>query len=179
MEPDATSTGLGGEAASWASSAAVRKTMQGNRRRDTVPEIQIRRLLHASGLRYRVDWPLPFDRRRRADIVFIRRKVVVFIDGCFWHRCPLHYVPPKTNSEFWERKTAGNAARDLETTGLLAAAGWTVLRFWEHVSPEAAAAGIAASVAAAAMSVPKLRENTRRNEGGEPELPSLEARDIR
>ena len=70
--------------------------------------------------------------RRTGDIVFPRARVVVLIDGCFWHRCPIHYVPPKTRNRFWAEKIDGNVARDVETTELLEAAGWTVLRFWEH-----------------------------------------------
>lgn len=117
---------------SWASSPAIRRTMLGNRRRDTAPELVIRRLLHSHGLRYRVDWPLPFDRRRRADIVFTKQKVAVFIDGCFWHGCPEHYIAPRANSEFWADKVAGNEARDRDTDHRLFELGWTVLRFWEH-----------------------------------------------
>ena len=106
--------------------------MLGNRRRDTAPELLIRRLLHAQGLRYRVDWPLPFDRRRRADIVFTKQKVAVFIDGCFWHGCPEHYIAPRANREYWADKVAGNEARDRDTDHRLHDTGWTVLRFWEH-----------------------------------------------
>lgn len=120
--------------------------MQGNRRRDTRPEVKIRRLLHAGGLRYRVDWALPFDRRRRADIVFTRQRVIVFVDGCYWHRCPEHYIPPKTNAAFWENKTLGNQARDLDTQRRLEDVGWTVLRFWEHEDPVLVAAAIRAAV---------------------------------
>jgi DNA mismatch endonuclease (patch repair protein) len=109
--------------------------MLGNRRRDTGPELLIRRLLHAQRLRYRVDWPLPFDRRRRADIVFTRQKVVVFIDGCFWHGCPEHYIAPKENAGFWAQKVSTNIARDRDTDARLAALGWTVLRIWEHEDP--------------------------------------------
>lgn len=117
---------------SWASSPAIRRTMVGNRRRDTVPELAIRRLLHRSGLRYRVDWKLPIDGRRRADIVFTRHRLVVFIDGCFWHGCPEHYVPPRTNPDYWADKIAVNVSRDRDTDRRLGDAGWTVLRFWEH-----------------------------------------------
>lgn len=117
---------------SWASSPAVRRTMQGNRRRDTAPEMQIRRLLHGQGLRYRVDVPLPFDRRRRADIVFTRQKLAVFIDGCFWHGCPEHYVEPRTNRQYWMAKVTQNVARDRDTDARMRALGWTVVRFWEH-----------------------------------------------
>ena len=113
---------------SWASTPAIRRTMLGNRRRDTAPELLIRRLLHAQGLRYRVDWPLPFDRRRRADIVFTKQKVAVFIDGCFWHGCPEHYIAPRANREYWADKVAGNVARDRDTDTRSRDSGWTVLQ---------------------------------------------------
>lgn len=106
--------------------------MLANRRRDTSPEMTLRRALHAAGLRYRVDFPLPFDRRRRADIVFPRQKVAVFVDGCFWHQCPEHYTAPKANSGFWAEKASANVARDRDTDTRLRDLGWTVLRFWEH-----------------------------------------------
>ena len=83
---------------SWATNEGTRKSMLGNRRRDTTAEWRIRRLLHARGLRYRVDTPLAFDRRRRADITFSRAKVIVFIDCCYWHGCPEHYVEPKSHA---------------------------------------------------------------------------------
>lgn len=106
--------------------------MRANRGRDTGPELAVRRALHAMGLRYRVDHPLPFDRRRRGDIVFTRAKVAVFIDGCFWHGCPDHGVMPRTNSAFWAAKIARNRERDADTTARLVEQGWVVLRFWEH-----------------------------------------------
>ncbi|WP_100365085.1 DNA mismatch endonuclease Vsr [Diaminobutyricimonas aerilata] len=109
--------------------------MRSNRGRDTKPELAIRRLLHAAGYRYRVDTaPIP-GMRRRADIVFTRRRIAVFIDGCFWHGCPQHYTAPKTNADFWARKVEANRARDSDTDRTLRAAGWTVLRVWEHESP--------------------------------------------
>lgn len=124
---------------SWASSPAVRKSMQGNRRRDTAPELAVRRLVHAAGLRYRVDQrPLPAV-NRKADLVFRRAQVVVFIDGCFWHRCPNHFHAPALNREFWAEKIEANVARDRETDRVLRDAGWTVLRFWEHEEPQAVA----------------------------------------
>lgn len=122
---------------SWASSAGTRASMKSNRRRDTKPELVIRRLLHARGLRYRVDVPLEFDNRRRADIVFPAAKLVVFIDGCFWHGCQQHYTVPATNAEFWATKRAKNMSRDQETTERLTQAGWTVKRYWEHEDPSA------------------------------------------
>lgn len=118
-----------------ASSEAARTTMRANSGRDTGPELAVRRALHARGLRYRVDYPLPFNRRRRADIAFTRVRIAVFIDGCFWHGCPEHGTTPRTNSRFWFEKIARNRARDAETMGLLAAEGWHALRFWEHEDP--------------------------------------------
>ena len=110
-----------------------------NRRRDTGPELAIRRILHAHGLRYRVDVRPLADLNRRADIVYPRARVAVFIDGCFWHGCPEHYTPPKTNGDFWVTKVMTNRDRDREADELLAAAGWTVVRIWEHVPAQQAA----------------------------------------
>ena len=120
--------------------------MLGNRRRDTSPELAVRRALHAAGLRYRVDYPLEFDRRRRADVVFTRQKVAVFIDGCFWHGCPDHATTPKQNTDYWGPKLARNTARDIDTTRRLTEDGWTVLRFWEHEDPVDVAATIIGAV---------------------------------
>ncbi|MEU6953871.1 very short patch repair endonuclease [Streptomyces sp. NPDC045714] len=131
---------------SWASSAARRRNMQAIRSRDTKPERLIRRLVHANGLRYRVATrPLP-DLRRTADMVFRPAKVAVFIDGCYWHGCPEHYVSPKTNSGYWSEKVARNVARDRDTDKQLSAAGWLVLRFWEHQSSDACALSIISAV---------------------------------
>jgi len=117
--------------------------MQGNKGRDTAPELAVRRLLHAAGLRYRVNYrPLP-GLRRTADIVFTRKKIAVFIDGCFWHSCPEHGTSPKANSEYWLPKLEGNLARDAHTDVKLRAAGWTVMRFWEHEGPDAVAREVA------------------------------------
>jgi DNA mismatch endonuclease, patch repair protein len=106
--------------------------MLGNVRRDTIPEMEVRRELHHRGLRYRVDYPLPMARRRRADLAFTRLKIAVFIDGCFWHSCPLHGTSPGRNSDYWLPKLSRNKARDAETTQMLTEAGWLVLRYWEH-----------------------------------------------
>lgn len=121
---------------SWASTPGRARIMKAIRRRDTQPEVAVRRLLHAHGFRYRVDWGLPFDKRRKADIAFPRARVLVFIDGCFWHGCPEHYRAPTTNAPYWARKIQGNLSRDLDTDERLAATGWIVLRFWEHEEPE-------------------------------------------
>ena len=131
---------------SWASSAGRRRNMQAIRSRDTKPERLVRSLLHARGLRYRVAAkPLP-GLRRTADIVFRPAKVAVFIDGCYWHGCPQHYTAPKRNPAYWSDKVARNIARDRDTDERLQAAGWTVLRFWEHSPAEECAAKIAATV---------------------------------
>lgn len=79
-------------------------------------------------------------------MVFRPAKVAVFIDGCYWHGCPEHYVPPKTNSGYWSEKVARNMARDRDTDLRLAKADWTVLRFWEHESPDACALQITTTV---------------------------------
>lgn len=106
--------------------------MQACRGRDTAPELALRSLLHKSGLRFRVDHRVLREVRRRADIVFVRARVVVFIDGCFWHGCPVHATWPKANAEFWRAKIEANRARDVDTDTRLASAGWRVLRAWEH-----------------------------------------------
>ena len=130
---------LGGMANSWASTDAVRRSMRSNRRRDSRPELAIRRAVWARGLRYRVDGRPVASVNRRADLVFSRVRVAVFVDGCFWHRCPEHGTLPSTNAEFWMRKLERNAARDRETDLLLQQQGWRVLRFWEHEDPAVAA----------------------------------------
>ena len=119
-------------------SPAARRTMMANRARDTGPELAVRSLLHRAGLRYRVDWALPFDRRRRADLVFTRVGLYVFIDGCFWHGCPEHFVTPMTRTDFWLTKIHGNQRRDHDTDVRLQQLGLTPLRVWEHTDPETA-----------------------------------------
>ncbi|MGW9349599.1 very short patch repair endonuclease [Nocardiopsis flavescens] len=124
----------------------VRKSMRANRGRDTGPELAVRRLVHAAGLRYRVSArPLP-DLRRTADLVFTRRRIAVFIDGCFWHGCPEHHTRARTNADYWAEKVRANRERDADTDRRLARAGWTVLRIWEHEGADAAAQRIVAAV---------------------------------
>ena len=116
--------------------------MQSNRSRDTAPELAVRKLLHAAGFRYRVAArPIP-SMRRTADILFTRAKLAVFIDGCYWHCCPTHYVEPKSHVEYWRPKIAGNIARDLDTTQRLVDQGWIVVRFWAHEPPDEVAESI-------------------------------------
>ncbi|WP_285729668.1 very short patch repair endonuclease [Nocardiopsis sp. ATB16-24] len=118
-----------------AANAGVRRSMRANKGRDTRPEWEIRRRVHAAGLRYRVSArPLP-DFRRTADLVFSRAKVAVFVDGCFWHGCREHHTVSKTNAEYWSEKVRRNRERDQETDRRLTASGWTVVRIWEHEDP--------------------------------------------
>jgi DNA mismatch endonuclease, patch repair protein len=125
-----------------ASSPSVAARMSRQASRDTAQEVAVRRLLHAWGLRYRVNAPVPGMPRRTIDIVFRGPKVAVFLDGCFWHGCPEHATRPKANAEWWRNKLDKNIARDVETTQHLAAEDWTVLRFWEHETPEEIAARV-------------------------------------
>jgi DNA mismatch endonuclease (patch repair protein) len=130
----------------WASSPAARAVMQGNRRRDTSPEMAVRRLVHASGLRYRVDARPSPTLNRRADLVFSSARVAVFIDGCYWHGCPVHGTVAQANAEYWAEKISRNQARDRDTDTRLANAGWLVIRAWEHENPRDVAHRIGAAV---------------------------------
>ena len=128
---------------SWASSARARNVMRGNRFRDTRPELAVRSAVHRRGLRYRVAArPIP-GVRRSADLVFASARVAVFVDGCFWHGCPEHYVPSLSNQEYWAEKIAGNRTRDADTDAKFLAHGWLPLRIWAHEDPEEAADTIA------------------------------------
>jgi DNA mismatch endonuclease (patch repair protein) len=127
------------------SDPSVTARMSRQARRDTAPEVALRRELHRRGLRFRVDWPLPGMPRRRADIGFTRSRVAVFVDGCFWHSCPDHRTAPAANSGWWAAKLDANVSRDRDTNQHLAALGWTVLRFWEHEDPIRAADAVEAA----------------------------------
>ncbi|MBF4632021.1 very short patch repair endonuclease [Clavibacter michiganensis subsp. phaseoli] len=142
---------------SWASSASARSVMRANKRRDTRPEILVRRLLHARGLRYRVDHRVVPESRSRADIAFTRQRIAVFIDGCFWHSCPEHLHLPKANADYWTPKLARNVERDAEVTAVLRGLGWTVLRFWEHEPAREVADLIIAAVQRARSSASTAR----------------------
>lgn len=122
-------------------SAGRRHNMQANRRKDTKPELAIRSALHGAGYRYRVDLRINLeDAYVRPDIVFTRRKIAIFVDGCFWHSCPEHGRKPTVNEDYWSPKLRRNVERDTEDTRGLENAGWFVLRIWEHEAvPEAVA----------------------------------------
>jgi DNA mismatch endonuclease (patch repair protein) len=94
---------------------------------NTRPEMILRKALWAKGLRFRIYYG-----KEKIDIAFPSKKVAVFVDGCFWHSCPLHSHIPKSNEEYWLPKLQKNTERDKETTKKLEAKGWKVLRFWEH-----------------------------------------------
>lgn len=128
------------------SSPGVSSRMSRQASKDTGAELAVRRLLHAAGLRYRVEYPVPGMARRRIDVAFTSVKVAVLIDGCFWHGCPEHATQPKSNAEWWRQKLDRNMARDVETTAHLKAAGWEVLRFWEHEAAQDVASRVAAAV---------------------------------
>ncbi|WP_190246564.1 very short patch repair endonuclease [Brevibacterium casei] len=124
---------------SWASSDHARRTMRANKRRDTKPELVLRSILHSRGLRFRVDCSPMKGVRPRADIVFTKVKIAVFVDGCFWHGCSEHFIMPKTNTDYWSTKISRNAARDTSVNRTLKDAGWTVMRVWEHEDSNVAA----------------------------------------
>jgi DNA mismatch endonuclease (patch repair protein) len=124
--------------------------MRANRRTDTKPEMALRRALHKLGYRYRKDYRLDLDggRRVRPDIAFTARRVAVFVDGCFWHACPQHGRNPAVNVNYWTPKLRRNVERDRAADETLAAAGWRVVRVWEHESLEDAVASVIAAVGA-------------------------------
>jgi DNA mismatch endonuclease (patch repair protein) len=119
--------------------------MRGIRRQDTRPERALRFELHRRGYRFRVDFPVPVEGRSpRADVVFTRAKLAIFVDGCFWHGCPEHGHRPKENAHYWGPKIARNVERDREQEERLTHAGWVVLRVWAHEETETAAGRIEA-----------------------------------
>jgi DNA mismatch endonuclease (patch repair protein) len=117
------------------------------RRSNTAPELALRRELHALGLRYRVQYPVPGNRRRRIDVAFTSKQLAVFVDGCFWHGCSEHQNRPATNSDWWAWKFETIRARDADTNRLLIESGWRVIRVWEHEDPSNAARRIAKALA--------------------------------
>jgi len=131
-----------------ASSSSARAVMIGNARADTRPERALRSHLHKRGLRFRINERPVAGMRCEADIVLRGPKVAVFVDGCFWHGCPDHNKKPRTNASYWAAKIARNVERDRANDERLRAAGWIVLRCWEHEPADIAAARVAAAVSA-------------------------------
>lgn len=112
-------------------SLSTRKSMQGNKRRDTKPEIKVRQMLREMGFTgYRCDWKKA---PGRPDVAFVGRRLAIFVMGCFWHRCEVCDLPvPKKNVEYWEEKFARNRERDARNMAALEEQGWQVLVLWEH-----------------------------------------------
>lgn len=129
------------------SSPEVSRRMAKVRQKGTDAEVALRRELYRSGLRYRVDYEVLKKPRRVADVAFPGLRIVIFVDGCFWHGCPEHGSWPKQNAELWRQKIEANRLRDADTNERLSSMGWTVLRFWEHESPIDAAETVAQVVA--------------------------------
>lgn len=99
------------------------------RAKNTGPEVKLRKMLSAEGIRgYRIHYKLP----GKPDIVFTKKKIVIFIDGCFWHKCPVCFKVPETRKDFWMKKIQSNIDRDKKVNEQLKDGGWTILRFWEH-----------------------------------------------
>lgn len=132
--------------------------MRNTRRRDTSPELRIRSLLHRRGLRFRVDVAPVAGMRARADVVFTRAKLAVFVDGCFWHSCPEHGTLPKHNCLWWRSKLAMNRERDLRVEAQLRMNGWMVLRFWEHQDPASAVDQICSALRSRSVRVDHIQD---------------------
>jgi DNA mismatch endonuclease (patch repair protein) len=126
-----------------ASSEDALRRMRSARRVDTLPELRVRSELHRLGLRFRVHRSLLPGMRRQVDIAFGPARVAVFVDGCFWHSCPLHATTAKANAAFWRAKLADNRRRDRDTDRRLEEAGWRVVRVWEHENAGTAARRVA------------------------------------
>ena len=118
-----------------ATTPSVSAVMQGNKRTGTRPETRLRSALHRRGFRFRKDFAFNVcGERVRPDIVFTRRRVAVFVDGCFWHGCPEHgRIPGGKNAAYWRHKLEGNRSRDSRQNAALEAEGWVVVRIWEHI----------------------------------------------
>jgi len=126
--------------------SSTSRRMSRQKARNTTPEVGLRREIRWLGLGYRVELTLPGMPRRRCDIGFKGARVAVFVDGCFWHACPVHATAPVRNREWWKEKLATNVARDRDTDSRLSAAGWMSTRVWEHEDMAAAAQRIAEAV---------------------------------
>ena len=128
--------------------------MRANRWRNTSPEVTVRSILHGRGRRFRTRFTIRLAGRRwtQPDVVFTRHKIAVFIDGCFWHRCPDHGTTPRSNSGYWGPKLDRNVARDRDTDCQLSDLGWTVIRMWEHDDPSTIADLVEEALDAAPLS---------------------------
>ena len=131
------------------SSQAVTAVMKGNRKVGSKPETQLRSVLHRRGYRFRKNFPIDaVELRVKPDVVFTKNRLAVFVDGCFWHCCPIHGTDPRVNQGYWGPKLASNVARDQRVNAALRSNGWTVIRIWEHEPAEEAAERIEALLGA-------------------------------
>jgi DNA mismatch endonuclease (patch repair protein) len=131
------------------------RNMRAIKRTDTKPEIELRRLLHRAGLRFRKDYRLDLPGGRvRPDVVFTRARVAVFLDSCFWHSCPEHGREPTANEWYWAPKLRRTVERDRQAIDILQAADWLVIRIWEHEQLAAAASSVIATVRKRMLSEP-------------------------
>ena len=114
--------------------------MRGNRKVGSKPETQLRSVLHRLGYRFRKNFSIRAGELRvKPDVVFTKKRLAVFVDGCFWHRCPIHGTDPRVNQGYWGPKLSSNVARDQRVNAALSSTGWTVIRIWEHEPAEEAA----------------------------------------
>lgn len=143
---------VGTRAAPVPSSEAVSAQMKRIGRKDTAPELALRRALTARHLRYRLHRR---DLPGTPDIAFIAARVAVFVDGCFWHVCPEHAVMPKANREWWQEKLDANRARDARKDQALVDAGWLPVHVWEHEDPDVVADRLVPLVASSVSSRPR------------------------
>jgi DNA mismatch endonuclease (patch repair protein) len=138
--------------------------MQATRTRDNKLELGLRSALHRMGFRFRVHKRLLKGLTRSVDLAFSRSRIAVFVDGCFWHGCPIHMTWPKTNAEWWREKIQANRCRDADTDARLVAEGWTVVRIWEHETTEAAAERLAELLRVRSSKVSATAKPNRRSE---------------
>jgi DNA mismatch endonuclease (patch repair protein) len=132
--------------------------MRRNTKVDTKPELRLRSLLHSRGLRFRKNLLLRLNERTvRPDIVFTRQRLAVFVDGCFWHRCPQHGTSPRFNTSYWQGKLDRNVERDRQIDEALQRDGWVTVRLWEHESVESAAQHVIESLQRASGDVSRRR----------------------
>lgn len=148
--------------------------MQRTRGRDNPFEKSVRSQLYASGLRYRIHYPVPGMKRNTCDLALPGLKIAVFLDGCFWHGCKLHPPSVKKNTEFWLEKIERNRARDARASAHLAELGWTVLRFWEHETAENIAGAISSAVQTARGASPGFRRSLQNAERSPSELEAVD-----
>lgn len=148
-------------------SPVTRRRMLATPGRDNAMERSLRSALRLRGLRFRLHVPVP-QTRRTIDIAFARARVAVFVDGCFWHGCPLHGTAPKKNAAWWREKLAANQQRDMDTVERLTKLEWAVIRIWEHEDIDAAASQIEEQVRARTGSGPNERKRRPDDTEGRP-----------